>query len=152
MSDVPVIEREWAAPMELVWELWTTAEGFGSWYGPRGFEAEIHVLEPFVGGRLEYTMRATDPKVAAGMEAQGRPSSWRVEGTYTRVETHTALEWSAAMGPETLITSVQFTQAGDRVRMRLTLEAGRPEMAGGAAMGWKSALGRLDERLAARLE
>ena len=31
------MERTFAAPMEDVWELWTTKEGIESWWGPEGF-------------------------------------------------------------------------------------------------------------------
>ena len=35
------IERSLSAPIEEVWELWTTAEGIESWWGPEGFSVAV---------------------------------------------------------------------------------------------------------------
>ena len=37
MSERQVIERVWQARIDQVWELWTSAEGIASWFGPKGF-------------------------------------------------------------------------------------------------------------------
>ena len=51
MSDVPtyVLEREFDAPRELVWKVWTDAELLPRWYGP-GVETIVHHLEVKPGG------------------------------------------------------------------------------------------------------
>lgn len=144
-----MIEREWEAPIELVWELWTTPEGRGSWFGPKGFQVEVTAFELRVGGSFAYTMTATDPGMVAMMEKKGRPASFGVEATITAVETNRHLAWEAPHGPETLSTSVTFTEEDGRVKMVLVLDATKPDMTGGAAMGWKSSLSRFEERLGA---
>src|SRR5262249_45090874 len=40
-----VIERTYRATIEELWELWTTKEGFGSWWAPEGFRAVVHAVE-----------------------------------------------------------------------------------------------------------
>ena len=40
-----VIERTYRARVEELWELWTTKQGFESWWGPEGFRVEVHTLE-----------------------------------------------------------------------------------------------------------
>ena len=35
------LERTYAAPAELIWELWTTAAGLGEWFAPEGFESRV---------------------------------------------------------------------------------------------------------------
>ena len=51
MSDVPtyVLEREFDAPRELVWQTWTDPELLPRWYGP-GVETIVHHLEVKPGG------------------------------------------------------------------------------------------------------
>ena len=46
MSDLPtyVLEREFAAPRELVWRAWTDAELLARRYGP-GAETIVHRLD-----------------------------------------------------------------------------------------------------------
>ena len=33
------------AKVEELWELWTTKQGFESWWGPDGFRVKVHALE-----------------------------------------------------------------------------------------------------------
>jgi len=35
------LERTYQAPIEDVWELWTTKEGIESWWGPGGFRVTV---------------------------------------------------------------------------------------------------------------
>ena len=51
MSDGPtyVLEREFDAPRELVWQTWTDPELLPRWYGP-GVETIVHHLEVKPGG------------------------------------------------------------------------------------------------------
>src|SRR5258708_20905094 len=55
------LERTFAAPIEDVWELWTTREGIESWWGPDGFSVKVLELELRPGGALRYAMTATAP-------------------------------------------------------------------------------------------
>jgi uncharacterized protein YndB with AHSA1/START domain len=57
-----VIERTYRASIEDVWALWTTKDGFESWWGPQGFRAEVQQLEARVGGTLRYAMIADTPR------------------------------------------------------------------------------------------
>ena len=36
-----VLERTYEATAQELWELWTTKEGFESWWGPEGFRVEV---------------------------------------------------------------------------------------------------------------
>jgi uncharacterized protein YndB with AHSA1/START domain len=49
-----VIERTYLARVEELWELWTTRQGFESWWGPEGFVTQVSALEARVGGSLSY--------------------------------------------------------------------------------------------------
>lgn len=149
MSGKQVIERSWSAPLSLVWELWTTPDGLESWWGPKGFTVEVREMDVQVGGAFSYVMRATDPAMIERMKAGGRPLEHAVEATYTEVRPKTRLAYTSPWGEEAMFTSVEFTEVDGGVEMVLVLDATRPEMTGGAAMGWKGSLERFAERLEA---
>ena len=148
MSDEQVIERVWQAPIDKIWELWTTAESIASWFGPKGFTVEVEEIDLKVGGAFRYTMRATDPNGVAAMEKSGKPASFSVISTVTEVDPPHKLVYDSPMGPETMTTSVEFSEGAEGVKMVLVISATKPGMTGGAAMGWKSSLERLAEQLA----
>ncbi|MFT7518602.1 MAG: hypothetical protein ACI9MC_000734 [Kiritimatiellia bacterium] len=148
MSESHVIERTWDAPMALIWELWTSAEGLESWWGPNGFTVEVHELDVRPGGSFRYTMRATGPEMIERMTTHGRPLSHSVTSTFSEVDAPRKLAWSAPFGPETLSTTVVFSQAPVGVKMVLTLQSTKAGTTAGPAMGWKSSLERFAQRLA----
>jgi len=147
MSGRQVVERIWRAPISLIWELWTTAEGLSSWWGPKGFAVEVETMDLQVGGAFTYTMRATSPEVLASMAESGRPTSFSVTATYTAMDPPRKLAYSSPFGDEMLSTSVEFSEVSEGVKMVLVIDASKPEMTGGATKGWKSALDRFGERL-----
>lgn len=67
------LERFYDAPVDSVWELWTTKAGFESWWGPAGFSTEVTAIDVRVGGRIVYRMSAVDPAVRKFVEDQGTP-------------------------------------------------------------------------------
>ena len=148
MSDRQVIERVWQAPIEQIWELWTTAEGIASWFGPKGFIVEVQEIDLRVGGTFTYSMRSTDPETVAAMEKQGQSASRVVVSTVTEVDPPNKLVYDSPMGPETMTTSVEFSEGSEGVKMVLVIAATKAGMTEGAAMGWKSSLERLAEQLA----
>ena len=149
MSERQVIERVWQAPIDLVWELWTTAEGIASWFGPKGFIVEVEEIDLRPGGTFRYSMRATDPETVAAMEKQGRSPSHSVVSTVTEVDLTNKMVYDSPMGPETMTTSVEFSEGPEGVKMVLVITATKAGMTGGAAMGWESSLERFAEQLAA---
>ena len=40
-----VLERTYRAPLEALWSLWTTKEGFESWWAPDGFQVLVHEID-----------------------------------------------------------------------------------------------------------
>ena len=40
-----VLERTYRGSVDELWELWTTKEGFESWWPPEGSRAEVHAIE-----------------------------------------------------------------------------------------------------------
>ncbi len=148
MSGRQVIERVWDAPLAMIWELWTTPAGLSSWWGPRGFRVEVKTMDLRVGGEFCYVMHAESAEMAAKMEAGGRPSTFEVTAVYTAVEPQKTLAYDSPFGDEKMMTSVTFTEVDGGVKMELVIDASKPEMTGGAAMGWRSAIEKLAEKLA----
>jgi uncharacterized protein YndB with AHSA1/START domain len=79
------IERRYEAAVEDLWWLWTTKEGFESWWGPEGFRVEVHKLDLRVGGELVYDMIAVDPQQIAALQKLGMPVTHGTRGTFAEV-------------------------------------------------------------------
>ena len=112
-----------------VWELWTTKEGFESWWGPEGFRVEVHELEARVGGALHYDMIADSPEMIAAMKQMGQPTSHATRGPFTEVKPHRAARRSRTSStscpgvtPYESTIAVEFFPSGDSVRMVVTLD------------------------------
>ena len=55
-----VITRDFDAPRELVWKVWTTPEHVSKWWGPRGFSTTIEFMDVRPGGEWKHVMRGPD--------------------------------------------------------------------------------------------
>jgi uncharacterized protein YndB with AHSA1/START domain len=86
-----VIERTYRANIKDVWALWTTKEGFESWWGPQGFRADVQELDARVGGALRYEMIADSPEAIAAMKQMGQPTSHATRSRFTEVKPHSRL-------------------------------------------------------------
>lgn len=64
-----VISREFAAPRDLVWTLWTEREHFARWFGPKGVAITLAQFDPRPGGMCHYRMSMPDGKVIWGKAA-----------------------------------------------------------------------------------
>jgi uncharacterized protein YndB with AHSA1/START domain len=53
-----VIEREFAAPRELVFKAWTDPKHLAQWWGPRGFTNPVCDWDPKPGRKIHVVMRA----------------------------------------------------------------------------------------------
>lgn len=54
------ISRTLQAPIELVWEVWTTPEHIAQWWGPNGFTNTIKKMDVQEGGEWKLTMHGPD--------------------------------------------------------------------------------------------
>ncbi len=150
-----VIERTYKARVEELWELWTTKEGFESWWGPEGFRVEVHTLEARRGGALHYDMIADAPEMIAAMKQMGRPASHGARATFSEFKPHQSLtlrhvvDFLPGVKPYESTILAEFFPKGDRVRMVVTL---RPmhdeEFTRMSRMGFTSQITKLDKRFA----
>jgi len=148
-----IIERTYRANIEDVWALWTTKEGFESWWGPQGFRAEVQELDARVGGALRYQMIADSPEMIAAMQQMGQPTSHATRSRFTEIRPHSRLVLSNVIDFLPGVASYQsdiavdFTSTGDGVRMVVTLDAMHSdEFTKMQKEGFTSQLTKLDQR------
>ena len=152
-----VIERTYSADVEELWDLWTTKEGFESWWGPQGFRADIRRIEARPGGALHYDMVADTPEMIAAMTQMGHPTSQACNGRFTEFRPHERLvltqiiDFLPGVKPYDSIMAIDFFPMPEgRVRMVVTLsqmhDAATTKM---QKQGFVSQLSKLDERYSA---
>lgn len=151
------IERTYDAEVQELWELWTTKEGFESWWGPEGFVVEVHELDLRVGGALVYDMIAHAPEMIAAMKREGMPVSHATHGTFTEVQAPTRLtvryEIDFIPGVPSYENHIrlELIAQGTQVRMVVEIEPHREQVwTERSAAGFTSQLEKLPAALAAR--
>lgn len=149
-----VIERTYAAKPEELWELWTTKDGFESWWGPQDFRADVHTIEPRQGGALHYDMVADTPEAVAAMEGVGAPTTQPCRGTFSefrpneRLVLTQVIDFLPGVVPYDSTIAVDFFAAAQgRVRMVVTLSQMHDAATTGMQReGFLSQLSKLDKR------
>jgi uncharacterized protein YndB with AHSA1/START domain len=130
MSDAAQIriERQIAAPVQTVWELWTTPAGIEKWWAPDGFRTDVHTLELRPGGELVYAMTATAPEQIAFMEQAGMPTTTVSRKTFTEVDAPHRLAYQSLIdfvpGRPSYehLTVVELSGAGEATAVTMTIE------------------------------
>jgi uncharacterized protein YndB with AHSA1/START domain len=150
-----VIERTYRANIKDVWSLWTTKEGFESWWGPQGFRADVQEIDARVGGALRYEMIADSPEMIAAMKQMGQPTSHATRSQFTEVTPHSRLvltniiDFLPGVATYESTIAVDFTSTGNSVYMVMMLDAMHSdEFTKMQKEGFTSQLTKLDERLA----
>ncbi|MEY4509860.1 MAG: hypothetical protein RLZZ450_1982 [Pseudomonadota bacterium] len=148
-----VVERTYRASVQELWSLWTTKDGFESWWGPEGFRVEVHTLEARLGGRLHYDMIADAPEQIAAMKQMGQPVSHETRGKFSelspfdRLELTHVIDFLPGVEPYESIIQVTFFPSGESVRMVVTLGSHpSQEFTNMSVEGFTSQLGKLDRR------
>lgn len=153
MSTGIVIERTYRASLQDVWDLWTTKDGFESWWGPQGFRADVHEIDPRVGGVLRYDMVADAPDVIEEMKRQGQPLSHPTRSHFaelrpqSRLVLRNMIDFLPGVEPYENDIAVDFAALGDSVRMTVTLNPLHSDAFTGMQQeGFTSQLTKLDQR------
>lgn len=158
-ANAVVIERDFDAPIDLVWAMWTDPTHFASWYGPHGASIPVVEMDVRVGGtRL----------VCMSMDTPDGPMQMWFKGEYREVIEHRRLVYTEAvcdetgrvlsaseMGmpddhPTTTEVVVELTPANGGTTMVMT-HLGIPADSPGAA-GWTMAFDKLAARVRATSE
>lgn len=136
------IEREYSAPLGLVYEAWTRPEHLKHWWGPEGYEVISVELDLRQGGRYRVCIRSAEGQV------------YCMGGVYHEIAANARLvfgfAWEDAAGqplPGTLVT-VTFAESGGRTKVSFG-QTGFPNEAvrDGHLGGWNSCFDRLGEHL-----
>jgi uncharacterized protein YndB with AHSA1/START domain len=148
-----VITRTYKASAEEVWALWTTKDGFESWWGPQGFRADVHALDAREGGTLHYDMVADTPEMIASMTQMGQPPSHPVHATFgefrptSRLSLVSVIDFLPGVTPYESTIGVDLEPLGDETRMVVTLSPMHNEQFTGMQVeGFTSQLTKLDGR------
>lgn len=151
-----VVERTWRASLADIWDLWTTKDGFESWWGPEGFRADVHVIEARQGGLLKYDMVADAPDVIEAMEAAGQPTSHPTSSRFSefrpreRLVITNMIDFLPGVTPYEANITVDLIASGPEVRMVVTLDPLHSEEFSNMQLeGFTSQLRKLEARFGA---
>lgn len=150
-----VITREFAAPRQLVWEVWTEPKHVEKWFGPKGFSTRVDKLEFKVGGRSVYVMIGPDGTEypSSGVFKEITP----IEKIVTTDEFGEGFDEIEAMKnvdlPQGMVTTYLFDDLGKRTKLTLitshpTVEDKEKHEAMGVVEGWNTSLDKAEEYLA----
>src|SRR5262245_63999794 len=89
--DAVVIERDFDAPVDLVWKMWTDPEHFKHWYGPDGASIPVAKMDVRVGGHRLVCMEVQMPN--------GPVQMW-FAGEYREVVENQRLVYTESMSDE----------------------------------------------------
>ena len=150
VQDAVTIERSFAAPVGLIWQMWTDPEHFKAWYGPDGATVPLAKMDVQVGGSRLVCMEMRTPN--------GPMQMW-FTGEYREVVENKRLVYTESMSdangnvlspadlgmpaghPPTTEIRVELQDVSGHTRMVMT-HTGIPADSPGAA-GWAMALAKL---------
>ena len=138
-----VLEREIAAPRELLWKAYTTPEYIERWWGPRKYQTVVVELDLRVGGRWRYLNRAEGKEhpFTGVFQEIVKPERlvttfiYDVEGARDFPGLDIAIFEDLGGGRTNLITKSKFP----------SLEALQQAVNSGMESGWVETLDRLEE-------
>ena len=139
-----LIVRDFDAPRELVFRMWTEPKHLAQWWGPRDYPASVINADVRPGGKYRHCLQSGAGDLSLWLKGEFREIvpperlvftfSWEEEGE---------------RGLETLVTITFADQAGKtRMTFRQTPFQSDRER-DGHSIGWSSSFDRLDEQLAA---
>lgn len=150
-------ERTYDGPVDDLWDLWTTKDGFEAWWGPEGFRVEVSKIEPRVGGSLDYDMIAIAADEVAHMKKEGWATRHSTHGVFVefepkrRLKIRHRIDFIPNLEPYDNHMLVEFIPEGTKVRMRVEIEPHRDEQwTRASAQGFESQLTKVQAALAAR--
>ena len=144
------LERIYDAPVDTVWELWTTKAGLESWWGPAGFTTVVTAIDVRPGGRIVYVMSATVPETKQYLERQGMPLATEQVLTIhevarlRRLVTTNVVDFVPGVPAYEVGMSVEMDATGSRTRLIVTLDAMHDQhWTNLAVQGWEGQLENL---------
>ncbi len=157
-KEVFVINRSFAVPVDVLFDMWTNPDHMKQWMAPKGFQMELMVGDIREGGRTFYRMWGS------GIEMFGRSQFLEIVKPALIVYTQQFCDKNenisrhplAPIWPETMHTRIEFTPE-DKGHTRLTITwephsgVTADELAafikerGGMTRGWTGSLDKLED-------
>jgi uncharacterized protein YndB with AHSA1/START domain len=152
------LERTFRAPINEVWELWTTREGIEAWWGPDGFSVDVRSIELRAGGDLVYLMSAVAQEQIDYMKKAGMPLSTQLTLIFTevipprRLAYRNMVDFVPGVEPYEVETLLELHEVeGGGTRLVLTFDAMHDDRwTQLARMGHESELERLERVISSR--
>lgn len=161
-DDIFVINRSFPAPIETMWEMFTSPTHFAAWLPPTGFTMEFKRVNIVPGGDGFYAMTNGQFTMYGRVEYQRieRPHAIEYTQCFTDADEHISRHPGAPTWPEKMRTAVTLTSEGvqtTRVTIRWSVDgtATREEIAafvaerGGMTKGWTGSFDKLEDYLGA---
>ena len=144
------IVREFDAPIETIWNMWTDPRLFQKWYGPNGMTVPVAEMDVVVGGTRKVCMK---------MEMPNKTMTMWFTGEYREVNAPTRLVYTESMcdeggnilspqsmgmpegHPEVTEVIVELSETDGKTIMKMT-HVGVPADSGGAD-GWAQAIDKM---------
>lgn len=138
------LDREFAAPRELVFDCFTKAEHLAKWWGPHGFDTPVAQADAQPGGAILLHMRGPDGSVNVieGEYGDVSPPStlvftlrgFRGEDGSWGIEHESTLAFSDVAGGTLLRMTTVVKQVSEELRFALS----------GMKEGWSQSLDKMD--------
>jgi len=144
------IERTFDAPIDVIWQMWTEAEQFQKWYGPKGATIPVANMDVQVGGKrlicMEMNMPDRQMKMWFTGEYKEIVPTTRLVYTESMADENGTIIPPSAMGmpeghPETTDVVVELEDLSGRTKMIMT-HVGVPAGSPGEG-GWKMAFDKM---------
>jgi len=136
-----VLTRNFNAPRELVFKVWTDAKHVAQWWGPHGFTTTIQEMDVRPGGAWRYAMRGPDG------------NDYPFDGVYVEVVEPERLVFDGTIHgslEQRVWTEVTFADRAGKteVTVRQLYSFESEAIRRGAPIGWSQQFDRLAEFLA----
>ncbi|MDX8350132.1 SRPBCC domain-containing protein [Cognatiyoonia sp. IB215446] len=144
------IEREFDAPIDMVWKMWTDPEMFRKWYGPNGMSVPTAEMDVTIGGtrKVSMLMQGADPARSMWFTGVYKEvnAPHRLVYTESMCDADGNIISPQAMGmpdsfPDITEVIVELRDMGGRTQMTM-VHVGVPEGSPGAG-GWTQAFDKL---------
>ena len=153
LGSLPVeLDRVFRAPIELVWQAWTSAEMVKKWWGPQGYSAPETRMDFREGGTYNFAMKGPDGKVnwSGGEIEEIVPMKKLVYTDRFTDESGKAIDpkeiGMPGNWPESCYVTITFEKLGDHETRMHLLHQGIPKsMHDDCVQGWDSSLDKMQK-------
>ena len=150
-----VISRQFDAPRELVFKMWTEPKHMAQWWGPKGFTNPVCDMDVRPGGAIRIVMRAPDDAPAQFRGDHPMTGVFREIVEPERLVITTAVDDADGNRVLEVLNTVTFVEHGGKTTLTMhalvvKARAEAARMLGGMEAGWTQSLERLAALLAHR--